>query len=645
MSLQEQGVLVASALQSPRVAELVRIVKALSTPSSSDPLLPTWRVEQLLLQSGLAMSDGVVRPAPEIADEQANPFETEIEWLLVAKATMQIYGAMLQSLIDQNIALDEHAWYWNDVSCSYKHGFILWIQKSPLRLWDFTRDVYHESTHRIQRLYSPRPAASNVDDQFNEDGAAVNGTSTLSTMSLSQRWKHFYGIVRATVQDRSLVNIQDRILSPIALCQAEAREKGYHIRRLKENIACGIGALVHEGLHFDGGEWKDVIERSISLMETVMVETPILDGSVSDFEERIFRAVDNDPELANHVHEDPAMPPRRLASRLVSILRYRLPREVRDTKAIVRENGRPSAWVRYWLPAIVGLFSSSMILRLITNRKADIIQWVTDFGLTARDFWTNWVIEPVRKVVRTIRHDENREIALMSRDSLRADLESLERMVVDFAVDKPRFATVDGSSATLSDTQVAEIRSRVVQGDVTPVLRAYEKDLKSPFLGAVKGDLVRSLLIQVQKSKVDMEVALSGIDALLKSQELVFGFVGLTPGILVSAGAFQYLRNALSGRLSLRQRDRRGRTARAVRTISRMLAKADLTPDKTMTYEEIGNLLCQVHILRDTVPGTMPRETRKDFLVDLDELVNLRVVPFQKKTMDDITFAYAKWLL
>lgn len=608
--------------------------------------MPLWRVEQLLLQSDLALTDGVVEHASDDADEQGNPFETEIEWLLVAKATMQVYGAMLQTTIDQNISLDQHSWYWNDVSRSYKHGFILWVQKSPLRLWSFTRDVYHESAHRIQRLYSPEFASIRTHNDSDEDGdAPIDESPLFSTMSLSQRWKQFYGIVRATVQDRSLVNIQDQILSPIALCQAEAREKGYHIRRLKENISCGIGALIHEGLHFDGVEWKDVIERSISLMETVMVEIPVLDGTVTDFEERIFRAVDNDPELSNHVQEDPAMPPRRLASRLLSILQYRLPREISDTNVIVRENGRPSAWVRYWLPGVIGLFSSSMILRFITNRKADIMQGITDFGLTARDFWSNWVIDPVRKIIGTIRHDENREIALMSRDSLKADLESLERMVVDFAVDKPYFATADGSATSLTAAQVSEIRSRVIQGDVTPVLRAYEKDLKSPLVGAVRGDLVRSLLIQVQKSKVDMEVAISGIDALLKSQELVFGFVGLTPGILVSVGLFQYVRGALSGRLSLRAGKRKGQTLRAVRTISRMLAKADLTPDKTMTYEQIGNLLCQVHILRSTVPATMPSETRKDFLVDLDELVNLRVVPFQKKTMNDVAFAYARWLL
>jgi nuclear-control-of-ATPase protein 2 len=96
-------------------------------------------------------------------------------------------------------------------------------------------------------------------------------------------------------------------------------------------------------------------------------------------------------------------------------------------------------------------------------------------------------------------------------------------------MDKPDIAV---GNASITDSQILEIRSKVKEGDVTPVLKAYEKDLRRPIVGAIRGDLVRSLLIQVQKTKVDLEVAISGIDALLKSQELVFGFVGLTPGIL-----------------------------------------------------------------------------------------------------------------
>ncbi len=100
--------------------------------------------------------------------------------------------------------------------------------------------------------------------------------------------------------------------------------------------------------------------------------------------------------------------------------------------------------------------------------------------MTARDFWFNWVVEPVRKIVSTIRHDSTSEIAIMSRDSLKADRESLERMVVDFAIDNPNLA-VGGTS--LSDLEIAEIRAKVKEGDVTPVLKAYERDLRKPLEG------------------------------------------------------------------------------------------------------------------------------------------------------------------
>jgi nuclear-control-of-ATPase protein 2 len=105
----------------------------------------------------------------------------------------------------------------------------------------------------------------------------------------------------------------------------------------------------------------------------------------------------------------------------------------------------------------------------------------------------------------------------MSKNSLLADRASLERMVVDFVQDRPDL------HEGVADTTA--IVNSVKEGDLTPVLKAYERDLRSPLVGTVRGDLIRALLIQIQKTKVDVEIAISGIDALLKSQELVFGYV------------------------------------------------------------------------------------------------------------------------
>lgn len=92
----------------------------------------------------------------------------------------------------------------------------------------------------------------------------------------------------------------------------------------------------------------------------------------------------------------------------------------------------------------------------------------------------------------------------------------------------------------LSGPELARVTARVKEGDLTHVLKIYESELKSPLKSAVSGSLIRALLIQIQKAKVDLEVAMSGIDRLLKSQELLFGAVGIAPamGVLYVCGSW-----------------------------------------------------------------------------------------------------------
>ncbi|PQE22853.1 ATP synthase regulation NCA2 protein [Rutstroemia sp. NJR-2017a BBW] len=129
------------------------------------------------------------------------------------------------------------------------------------------------------------------------------------------------------------------------------------------------------------------------------------------------------------------------------------------------------------------LLSSTTILRILVNRKAELVTWIRDIGVTMQDFWINWVIDPTKKVIRTIRHDQKSEVAIMSKESLKGDMASLERMVVDFARDNPEAANV--GQGTLSETQISEIRAKVKEGDLTPVLRAYEKDMPKALFGVI----------------------------------------------------------------------------------------------------------------------------------------------------------------
>ncbi|KAF5022346.1 hypothetical protein F66182_5595 [Fusarium sp. NRRL 66182] len=637
VAAEEHGFAVANAFSTPRLDHLLRIIKSLSTTSSSQPLLPAWRIRSLLTSSDIPAPASVFATEPH-SDDAKSPYEIELEWLLVSKATIQLHGVILNTLLDRIIPLNDDIWYWDDVLGSYSYSSLYAVQTSPLRLWAWSQDVYTATKLRVQ-----------AGSLQHAPGEIVDSTAS----SLSQQWSQFYSIVQDSIRERSFANIQRRVLSPVAFCRAEARRKQAQLKKLREITASGLGVLMDEGLQFghdddkteiqDHHDLKGVVERSVALIDMVLTEVSNLEVNISDFEDRVFAGVEEDPELSVHVEDNTATDrPAILARRLLTIIDQSLPEHLTAMRRLVKDNGRPASLIRYWLPATIGLFSSTTILRILVNRKADIIEWFVGFGATIRDFWFNWVVEPTTKIISTIRHDKTSEIAIMSRDSLKADRESLERMVVDFALDKPHFANEDGS--ILTDTQVVEIRTKVAEGDVTPVLRAFEKDLRSPFMGTIRGDLVRSLLIQVQKTKVDLEVAMTGIDSLLKSQELVFGFVGLTPGVLVSYSIMQYLRGTFGGRTGQRQTRKAGQAIRVLRNIDRVLSEARPTETNLLSYKDHGLLLCEVHVLRDLVDKLMPREIAREFLEDLDDLSNMKGIQLQTRALERIRWAYARWL-
>ncbi|KAL3426911.1 ATP synthase regulation protein NCA2 [Phlyctema vagabunda] len=648
-------------ISSTRIAELQSLVKALSATSSSQPLLSSWRIRTLLEQAALPEQISVLNEEEdeggrEEEDEEhdedddddevrfTREYERELEWLLVSKATVQTYGLLLNTLLEQTIPLNDDIWYWDEVLGSYAYTGLYTIQTSPLRFWAWSKDIYYDTRNRVAKLRE-----------------APNDTLSAKDIgsSLTGQWRQFYGLVRESIQERSVADIQRRVLSPIALCRTEARHKQAKLRRLREMSASGLGVLMDEGLAFDiddessesvkgegneSHEWKGVVERSVALMDTVLCNVTALETSVSDFEDVVFATVEDDPDVFSRGSDASAgARPAKVARRLEHILSVHVPNHISNTQLLAAEYGRPSKLVRYWLPATALLLSSTTILRIFVNRKAEIVAWIRDIGVTCRDFWMNWVVDPTKKIIGTIRHDKDSEVAIMSKESLKGDRDSLERMVVDFAIDSPESAGL--GNGELSEAQISDVRRKVKEGDLTPVLRAYEKDLRQPFVGTVRGDLVRTLLIQIQKTKVDVEVAISGIDALLKSQELVFGFVGLTPGILVCVASFRYLGSAFGQRKGSRQHRRAGQTIRVLRNIDRILTLATPTQNNILSYKDHGLLLCEVHVLRKRAHSLFPGEIEREFLEDVGDLCNINSgIQTQLTVLQRIRWGYAKWL-
>ncbi|KAH7138931.1 ATP synthase regulation protein NCA2-domain-containing protein [Dendryphion nanum] len=617
-----------------RITQLQLLIKSLSTTSSSkSSLVPAQRILSILDQAEISTACSTCSQLLEQDDSGAfdhpdSSYEHELEWLLLSKATTQAYGAVLSTILEQTIPLEDDIWYWDDVLSTYRFAGLYSIQTSPIRLYRWSLDIYEDVRLR--------------------GGALANG------------WRQFYDLVKDAVKERSIADIQRRVISPLALVRNEGRRKRAALRRTRLVNANALGILLGEGLsnesiHEDGlqtpgqfgtqdnrHKWKTTITKNISLMDAVIHNVNDTDLPVDKFDESVGSYTQDDHFY--ELHEQPgdrniiSLKPSEVTDRLRNLLTRALPTYSTNFQAVVTENGKPSRLIRYWLPASLLFVSSGTILRIVVNHKEEILTWIREFGHTVIDFWYNWVVEPTKKIIGTIRHDESSEVSILSKRSLEGDRESLQRMVVDFAVAHPE-------GPALNESQIADIRTKVREGDLTHVLKAYEKDMQRPIMGALRGNLINALLIQIQKTKVDVDVAMSGIDTILKSQELLFGFIGLTPGVLVSVGVYRWLRGMFSNRSSLHRWAKQGQLLLILRNIDRILVSANPTEFGEISYRDHGLLLCEVHLLRQSASSILPRRIFHDFLVEIDELVDVRSgLERQRKVVERIRWAYSKWL-
>ncbi|KDB21569.1 hypothetical protein H109_06508 [Trichophyton interdigitale MR816] len=620
-------------------------------------------------------------------DALAREYTTSLLWLVASKATVQTFAAVMSSMVDETVPLSDGIWYWDEVLGSAFYSGLYTLQTAPARWASYLISIYR----------TIRQTGSNAVD--NNARHARRGSSTAEDLSVGRglhdgttlmaRWRAFYRLVHRSVRARPVSSSQARelVLSPFQLARSRARASRSGLRRLREMTACAVGLLMEEGLIFDVAdedetitpgagtgvgaapdpalsssskkhdspdEWRDLVSRTTVLMQTVLQHVNNLDTDLTGFEDNVFSAVGSgiramEESLVTTTEgtagtgrsPDPTDQAYLVIQLLIDVLEHHLPHQQQQSRLLARNYARPSRLVRYWPAALALLLSSSTVLNILTSRRAELLTWLRELGSTVSDFWTNWIIEPLTRLVGTIRHDEKSEVALMSKNSLDADFSSLERMVVDFVRTRPsQDLGLSGHPDALD-----LIRRGVRQGDLTPVLRAYERDLQRPFIGAIRGDLVTALLIQIQKTKVDVEVAISGINSILKSQELVFAFIGLTPSILVSYATVQWAAGLLGSRRGLRQGRRRSEIIRSLRTVNRILMSSLPSQTGVLSYKDHGLLICEAETLRRRAERVLPGAIYHEFHEDLNDLLNVRAgISHQMKVVDQIRWTYSKWI-
>ncbi|TEB36201.1 NCA2-domain-containing protein [Coprinellus micaceus] len=453
---------------------------------------------------------------------------------IVAKLTIALYADALEVQIKQALDMETEAQWWADVERSTANVAWYLLQTLPRRLADvFTTIVQHV------RAQNPQ----------------IETLRTLSLSSLLATTRASLATLRPGVfiqtvfpQPHSLVSSAKvwsrKCRIPLELAQQECRYNRLELERLRDERATTLGelALLRDAARNPG----DLLQQ----LALVLSEEP-------------------SPALSTRSPVD--LVQLLSTTTLPSLSTSHLP-------TLSQQNLlRPSRLTRLWPKLLLLPPLALYAIRFAYTTTPAIAAFLHDAKATVEGFIQGWLVEPLRDVLRTIRAGsggglEGEGGVIVRPEGVRADMDSLERMAVSLAVDVLGYDPSDTA-------RIAVLREQVRVGDLTDIMRVYEEDMRHPMSSAVRGSLVRGILLQVQKAKVDIDQALTGIDKLLKSQELTFAFVGVAPALGVSYLALGLLGRALflddTDRASRRYGGavRRGEVWADMRRIERVLIK------------------------------------------------------------------------
>ena len=184
-------------------------------------------------------------------------------------------------------------------------------------------------------------------------------------------------------------------------------------------------------------------------------------------------------------------------------------------------------WIRNTCVAIAALSAGHFVIKhSALNGSDDLENWAKASLEAIQAAWKTHIVEPLENLQGELFNTFRARPSIVSLEEYEADRDSLKRMLQSFKTD------VQTKSKIPSELKVAVDNPDNLEG-LEVMMHCYESELKRPIKNLVAGDLMRSLLIQVQQMKVNTESAMLEIDQILKANELSISLVAAVPAFVI----------------------------------------------------------------------------------------------------------------
>ncbi|KXN88303.1 Nuclear control of ATPase protein 2 [Leucoagaricus sp. SymC.cos] len=549
----------------------------------------------------------------------SDPEEGALRNAVIAKVAVGLYAEALKIYLSQATEVEAEAEWWRDIERSRVNVAWYLLQTTPSRLFSVVETVVAAvrsqniplsistfTPSSLSRLFPTSPTSpfrpsiltTACFPRLAQTSLAVTASLHLPTVGFSSST----GLTQQFVHTTSyyFAVIASYISYPLSLTRQECYANRRDLENIRNERAEILGQLsqmrnnlssilTNPGYEYSGTiQFLPKVQRFVEILDQkAAVDTDIIYPSVV--------------EALAHLSDET------------------LPELSRSHQQMLKSNRllRPRKWILIWPKVLLLPPLALYVCKSLYASRASLEEVAKDTVETVKAFVQNWLLEPLRDVLRTVRSGSDDEAGVLVRkEGVLADLDSLERMTLSLAKDELHY----------NEEQLAALSRQIRSGDMTPVMRVYEDDIRTPLKSAIAGTLLRNVFIQVQKAKVDIDQALTGIDRLLKSQELTFAFVGVAPALAIVYLAGGAINGTWTGR---RGRSRYGRLQErkgvweGMRRIERLLITQPTDTQQVATLPS-GLMLLTLARLRLYAIDNLPANSRlrEGFLEDLNDLEN-----------------------
>ncbi|GMM28950.1 Nca2 protein [Martiniozyma asiatica (nom. inval.)] len=493
--------------------------------------------------------------------------------LVISTSTLMIIDRLIEHLLSTLLKTMDELNYFDLTLLRSRTIAIYTIQSMPRHIWELCTDI----TKNIN---------SNKKEEINNSykNFSINGSDSfkLLALKLKDQIDHLFASVLKLVKSATYKTLEMPIKQlgkannysewfhiaaglPLVHSHKELESKRKTLRKLKKNNIELLGWLLNNlpelKIYKKDSKDSSLVDLSIDTMNQYSIDFDY--SIISKLELLISTRNVNSTDFSSFSTlkstAKSTTPSQVKNLEILNTLAGEIPTFEQNTMRIIANASKPGYISRHWPIILPAIILAPKCLTYAYNNWNEFYDWIQITSNSIKEtllaFWKNWVLQPVENVIKTIRHDPNSKLSVMSEQSLESDLKSLERMVISYVEDNNipistnfnngQLSTASSSSSSSSslvtlssltsdqkDQVIIQLSNSIQNGNLTPLLQDYELSLPHPIKSLILGQMLRNVLIQIQKTKVDGAVALSGIDKVLKSQELVFGCIAASPALV-----------------------------------------------------------------------------------------------------------------